>query len=150
VGFEDGDYPSTRATEIVGIECIDQRPANPDGVETGKWVGDGVCLFVAADGKTLTSENSTCPNSAAVWFELEGEELDINGIGGICVVDLRCLGTDLGISENDGYFPCITDKGVAEGWFTSKTSVHGNAAQILTGAGEVGKICQGMWTAAPE
>ena len=149
VGFEDGDYPSTRLTEVVGIECIDQPPPNTDGVEPGKWVEDGVCLFVGADGKTLTSESSTCTNSASVWLNITGNELDYNGVGGSCLLDVSCLG-EAPIAEKDGYFFCVAPNGLVEGWFTSKTSVHGNAIQIVTGAGQVGRICVATWTAAPE
>lgn len=149
-GFEDGDYPEVRLTEIVGVECIDQPPPNPEGVETGKWSSEeGVCLFVAPDGKTLTSENSTCPNSASVWLNIVGNELDYNGVSGDCLVDASCLG-EASISEEDGYFFCITPGGLVEGSFTSKTSVHGAAIQVVTGAGQVGRICTATWTASPE
>ena len=149
VGFEDGDYPTSRLTDIVGVECVDPPPSNTDGVETGKWVAEGVCLFVSEDGKHLNSENSTCPDGASVWLNIQGTELDINAVGGNCVFNASCLG-EWPIIEEDGYFVCMTPKGLVEGWFTSKTSVHGNAVQAVSAAGEVGKICSATWTASPE
>jgi len=150
VGFEDGDYPSTRATEIVGIECVDPPPPNSDGVEPGKWVAEGVCLFVAADGKTLTSENSTCPESAAVWLSIAGEEFDYDGLSGNCVFNASCLGPVSIIEDSGNEFACLSPKGTIAGKFESKTSVYGNGAQLITGAGEIGKICGAAWTATPE
>ena len=149
VGFEDGDYPTTRLTDIVGIECVDPPPSNSDGVETGKWVADGVCLFVGEDGKHLTPENSTCPDSDSMWLEIQATEVDINGLGGSCVFNASCMG-EWPINEENGHFVCVTPKGLIEGWFTSKTSVHGNAFQATAGGGQVGEMCNGTWTAAPE
>ena len=149
VEFEDGDYPTTRLTDIVGIECVDPPPSNSDGVETGKWVADGVCLFVGEDGKHLTPDNSTCPDSDSMWLDIQATEVDINGLGGSCVFNASCMG-EWPINEENGHFVCVTPKGLIEGWFTSKTSVHGSAFQATAGGGQVGEMCNGEWTAAPE
>jgi hypothetical protein len=149
VGLEDVDYPTVRLTGIVGVECVDAPPSNEDGVETGKWVADGVCLFIGEDGKRITPENSTCPDSDSMTLNIQATEFEYNGHGGSCILDASCL-REAAIVAETGYFFCINPKGLIEGWFTSKTSVHGNAFQATAGGGQVGKMCSGTWSAAPE
>jgi len=150
VGLEDGDYPLVRLTNIVGIECTDTQSPPSDGVTPGKWVAEGVCLFVSEDGRHLTSENSTCPNGAPMWLGITGTEIDVNAPGGSCLLETSCL-SDISIIEETGYFACLNPTGgVIEGWFTSEISAYGNAVLVTGASHEVGRICSAEWTAAPE
>ena len=79
VELEDLEYPAVRLTNVVGIECVDTSPPPPPtGLTAGKWVGDGVCINVAADGKSLTTVNSTCPDFASIWLAITGTQVDID------------------------------------------------------------------------
>jgi hypothetical protein len=149
VDLEDLEYPAVRLTNVVGIECVDTSPPPPPtGLTAGKWVGDGVCINVAADGKSLTTVNSTCPNLASIWLDITGTQVDINGEidPEVCKVDATCL-VDAPISADTGFFQCVTEHGLAEGWFNSATNAYGNGVQ--TGA-TLGSFCGATWTAAPE
>jgi len=148
VALEDIVYPAVRATNVVGIECVDASPP-PTGVTAGKWVGDGVCMNIAADGKSLTAENSTCPNGASIWLDITGTQVDINGEvdPALCKVDASCL-VDAPISVDTGFFQCVTERGLAEGWFNSATNAYGNGTQSTGTA--LGSFCGATWDAAPE
>jgi len=147
-GLEDLDSPNVRLTNVVGIECVD-KPPEISGVTPGEWEGDGVCLNVAADGKSLTAVDSPCPNGASIWLDITGTLVDLNGEidPELCKVDASCLG-DATISADTGFFQCVTERGVAEGWFTNETNAYGNGAQTIGTA--VGSTCVATWTAAPK
>ena len=147
VELEDLEYPAVRATNVVGIECVD-TPPEPTGVTAGVWEGDGVCLNVAADGKSLTAVDSPCPNGASIWLDITGTQVDINGEidPNLCKVDATCL-VDAPNSADTGFFQCVTERGLAEGWFNSATNAYGNGVQ--TGV-SLGSFCGATWTAAPE
>jgi hypothetical protein len=148
VGLEDIVYPTVRLTNVVGIECVDESPP-ATGITAGKWVEEGVCLNVAADGMSLTTENSTCPGGASIWLDITGVQVDIDGKidPAVCKVDASCV-VDAQISPDTGFFQCVTAQGTAEGYFNSATNAYGNGYQ--SSGIDLGSFCGAEWVAAPE
>lgn len=154
VELQDLEYPAVRLTNVVGIECVDEPPA-PAGITAGEWESageresDSVCLFVAEDGKSLTTVGSTCVNGYAGWLDIAGIKVTLDGSidPTPCVVDASCT-TDSTIDPETGFFQCVTDKGLIEGWFNSATNGYGNGVQTVGGG--LGNACLATWTAAPK
>lgn len=150
--LEDGDYGLVRLTDIVGIECSDAPPSTPEGVTPGEWhQGDSSspCMWVAEDGKFLTTVGSQCAGFA-FWFDNDsGTKVDSEGnvIPGACpVFDAEC-DSAVAISA-DGYFSCVTRQGgLVEGQFTSATHAYGTAYEPVRG--EDGAYCKNQWEMTP-
>ena len=149
--LEDGDYPTVRITNVVGIECTDPPPKPPEGegVTEGEW-GDGTttCMNIAPGGGSLTSIDSPCPEGASIYIDRTG--IFTNADGDIdlefCVTKIWCTG-NVSISS-EGTFNCTTgDSGLIEGFFTSKTDMWGYGHQSQKAEGGV---CSSEWNMEPK
>jgi hypothetical protein len=150
VELQDLEYPAVRLTNVVGIECVDESPA-PAGITAGEWEGEdgSACLYVAEDGKSLTTVGSTCVNGLSMWLDIVGIKVTLDGeidpAG--CKVDASCK-TDSTIDPETGFFQCVTELGLIEGWFNSATYGWGHATQTIGGG--LGNACVTEWEAAPK
>ncbi len=139
LGFGVGTIPQVRISKLVQVEC-DETSIDP-GVTPGRWKGSGICLFVSADGRTLTTKGSTCDNGVAADINANG----IQGNGNACLAEFECTG-DWAIVN--GAFSCYSGNRITTGVFdTSGNDVAGGLA--LTNEA-VGGNCIAAWEATPD
>lgn len=147
VELEDQNLSMIRLTYPIGVSCTNQ-PTDRPALTPGKWEGDGTCVFVAPDGKSITDVGSTCPDGnspAAFWLDQQGIEVDLgNNEIGVCVADVKCEGT--WPIDEDGIATCTSPLGsIGQIKFdTSQASVEG--VQGLIGPGST---CLAGSTAVP-
>jgi hypothetical protein len=105
-GLESGSYSLVRATDLVGIDCVEPPPPGPPPPETditpGLWTGEGVCFFVNAEGTKLV-ESDQCNAGNAFSANVEGIQIDADGRPDLedCIADVFCDGAwDIYIETN--------------------------------------------------
>ena len=149
VGFPSGSIALTRLTNVVNVNCV-EPPVDTTPVTPGKWVGPGVCLYVAEDGLSITSEGSTCSGGHAFKATLPG--IPVGG-GLDCTMSVICPDT-YAIYPTDNVepnpaFDCKDLAGIASGMFFEleggALSVNGSVYDRSDGNG-----CAGVWLANPE
>lgn len=136
-GFGSGAINLTRLTKLTQVRCTDAPPPVA-GLTPGRWTGSGVCLFVAQDGRSLTSENSTCDSGRSVDTDIENlrDEND-----GICDVEVETMAT---IAIVDGSFAYSQGGESIVGTFNSETTATGVAQEVES------TTCTGPWTVSPD
>jgi hypothetical protein len=135
--FGTGAITLTRLTNLEQVRCTEPPPVT--GPTSQRWSGPGVCFNVSADGRTLTSDGSTCDNGRAFDSDIDS----VNSVNGDpCDAEVQCQGV---IAIVDGSFSCTSTGEIAFGTFTSNTSASGAAQEAET----VG-VCLGEWTATPD
>jgi len=135
--FDNGGITLTRLTNLEQVRCTEPPPVT--GPTSQRWSGPGVCFNVSADGRTLTSEGSTCNNGRAFDSDIDS----VNSVTGVaCDAEVQCQGV---IAIVDGSFSCTSSGEIAVGTFTSNTSASGAAQEA-----ELSGVCLGQWTAAPD
>lgn len=144
VGMGDGSIDISRLTSIDMVTC--NEPPETEKLPPGKWEAPGVCLFVSLDGRTITSDGSTCPGGKAFTATFDGFDLD--GNPGSCSVNAECSGT-WAIRE-DGSFECGGVNGFAAGEFQITQEGQEFAADGVAGdrSGAAG-LCFAAWVATP-
>ena len=153
IGYGTGSIPLTRLTNVTQVNCTEPLPEF-DPVTPGKWVGPGVCLYVAEDGLSITSEGSTCSGGhafkATVPGTVVGNNLDCN-VSVICPDSYAIYPTDN--VEPRAAFDCTDIVGTASGIFfvqeggenDGQANVNGPVYDRSNGNG-----CLGLWLAVPE
>jgi hypothetical protein len=136
-GFGSGAINLTRLTNLTQVRCTDVPPPVA-GLTPGRWIGSGVCLFVAQDGRSLTSENSTCDSGRSVDTDIENL---VDDQGGSCDVEVETRAT---IAIIDGSFAYSQGGESIVGTFTSGTSATGIAQEVEN------TTCTGPWTVSPD
>ena len=143
IGFGSGSIALTRLTIVVNVNCV-EPPPETEAVTPGKYTGPGVCLYVADDGLSITSEGSTCPGGAAFKADLQGERL---GGSLACDVTVICPDTYAIYPTNaqtpQPAFDCVDIAGLASGAFY-EGGVNGPAFDRDNGEG-----CVAAWIATP-
>ena len=139
-GFGSGAIELTRLTSLTQVQCTDPGPPSGTGITPGRWTGTGVCFNISADGRTLTSDGSTCDEGNA--FDSDINSTDQNGA--LCDAEVECTGV---IAIVDNGFSCTNDHGkeIAVGSFVNGSSAAGSAQET-----ENTSICTANWTAAPD
>ena len=137
-GFGTGAIELTRLTSLTQVQCDDPPPPSGTGITPGRWTGPGVCFNVSQDGRTLTSEGSSCDNGRAFDSDIDST----NSNGQPCDAEVQCQGV---IAIVDGSFSCTSSGEIAVGSFLSDSSAAGAAQEI-----ETPEVCQAEWTASPE
>jgi len=149
IGFGSGSIALTRLTNVVAVNCV-EPPVETAPVKPGKWIGPGVCLYVAEDGLSITSEGSTCSGGHAFKATVPG--IPVGG-GLDCSVSVICPDT-YAIYPTDNVepnpaFDCKDLAGIASGMFFETEggapSVNGSVYDRSDGNG-----CAGVWLANPE
>jgi hypothetical protein len=146
LGFGSGSIQLTRLTNVTNVNCVEPPPAI--NVTPGKWVGPGVCFYVAEDGLSVTSSGSTCPGGRAFEADLTGEQLTGNLS---CAVTVDCSGTfaiSPGQSEEypEPYFDCGGITGLAAGTFIESDAAGGIGFDREDSSGG----CFAAWGATPD
>jgi hypothetical protein len=146
IGFGAGSIPLSRLTTVTNVNCME--PPLEINVTPGKWVGPGVCFYVAEDGLSVTSTGSTCPAGRAFSADLTGEQLTGNLA---CTVTVDCNGTfaiSPGQNEDfpEPYFDCGGVTGLAAGTFAQPDAAGGIGFDREDGSGG----CTAVWGATPE
>ena len=136
-GFGSGAINLTRLTNLTQVRCTNAPPP-VGGLTPGRWNGLGVCLFVAQDGRSLTSVNSTCDSGRSVDTDIENQTDDQ---GGNCDVEVETGAT---IAIIDGSFSYSQGGESIVGTFTSETSATGVAQEVES------TTCTGSWTVSPD
>ena len=139
-GFGSGGIDLSRLTSLEQVHCTDPPPPSGSGIAPGRWQSPGVCFYVAPDGRTLTSEGSTCGEGNAFDVDISG--LTENGF--TCNAEVECKGV---IAIVDGSFSCNGDEEgeIAAGSFWNPTNAAGSAVDA-----ESSGACLGNWTAVPD
>ena len=140
-GFGSGAIELTRLTNLTQVQCDDPPPPSGTGITPGRWIGEGVCFNVSADGRTVTVNDSLCDGGRSA-FDSDINSFDQNDQP--CDAEVECKGTYAII--NNG-FSCPSDgddPGIAVGSFVNGNSASG-AAQETEGQ----SICTANWTATP-
>ena len=140
-GFGTGAIELTRLTNLEQVQCNDPPPPSGSGITPGRWQGPQVCFFVAPDGRTLTSEGSTCDEGNA--FDSDIDSMLENGSP--CDAEVECRGV---IAIVDGSFSCTgnSDKGqITVGSFWNPTNATGTAQET-----ELPGVCTAKWNAVPD
>ena len=133
-GFGSGAINLTRLTSLTQVRCTNAPPP-VGGLTPGRWNGPGVCLFVAEDGRSLTSVNSTCDNGRSVDTDIENQVVDQ---GGNCDVEVETTAT---IAIIDGSFSYSQGGEAITGTFTSDIEATGIAQEVES------TTCTGRWSA---
>jgi len=136
-GFGSGAINLTRLTNLTQVRCTDAPPPVA-GLTPGRWIGSGVCLFVAQDGRSLTAKNSTCDSGRSVDTDIENL---VDDQGGLCDVEVETRAT---IAIVDGSFSFSANGESIVGTFTSETSANGMAQEVES------TTCTGPWTVSPD
>ena len=118
------------------------------GIAPGTWRGmDGnLCFHVAQDGSRLTGSGSSCIDSAAIDFNLEGSTFN----GSSCIISARGF-ADIPIINGHFFWQNPVPVGVVEnisGSFSSVLTANGTATSRILGAAQPG--CITGWSANPE
>jgi hypothetical protein len=140
-GFGTGGIDLSRLTNLEQVRCTEPPPPVGAGIAPGKWQGPQVCFFVAPDGRTLTSEGSTCEGGNAFVANIDSMLED----GGACVAEVECRGV---IAIVDGSFSCTGDSDenqIAVGSFWNPTNAAGTAQET-----ESSGVCTAQWKAVPQ
>lgn len=136
-GFGSGAINLVRLTNLTQVRCTDVEPPPGSGITPGRWSGNQVCFNVSQDGRTLTSEGSTCDNGRA--FD---SDIDSTNNGNPCDAEVQCQGV---IAIVDGSFSCTSSGEIAVGTFHSESSASGAAQETETSG-----VCTANWTATPD
>ena len=144
IGYGAGTIPLTRLTNVTQVNCV-EPPAEIPPVTPGMWTGPGVCMNVAADGLSVSSEGSTCPGGVAFRAEVQGDQL---GGGPACTVTVTCPDT-YAIFPTDTTVPqpafdCADLGGAAHGAF------HEGGVNGLVYDRDDSNGCVGFWIATPD
>jgi hypothetical protein len=141
-GFGSGAVDLIRLTNLTQVRCTDPvQPPSGSGITPGRWSGPQVCFYVAPDGRTLTSEGSTCDEGNAFDSDIDSTLEDNTP----CDAEVECRGV---IAIVDGSFSCTghNDKGqIAVGSFWNPTNAAGTAQET-----EVPSVCTAQWKATPD
>lgn len=139
-GFGTGAIELTRLTNLEQVQCNDPPPPSGTGITPGKWTGVGMCFYVSADGRTLTSEGSICDSGRA--FDSDINSTDQNG--SLCDAEVECDGV---IAIVDNGFSCTNKEGreIAVGSFINGSSAAGVAQET-----ENTSVCTANWSATPD
>ena len=143
-GFGSGAIELTRLTNLTQVQCSDPPPPSGTGITPGKWSGQDMCFFISPDGRTLTSEGSTCNGGKA--FDSDINSTDQNGA--LCDAEVECYGV-IAIVNNS--FSCTDKEGqaIAVGSWSNGSNAAG-AAQETEMNGDITSICTANWTATPD
>jgi hypothetical protein len=139
--FGSGGINLTRLTTLEQVRCTEPPPPSGTGIQPGRWQGPQVCFFVAPDGRTLTSEGSTCDEGNA--FDSDIDSTLENGLP--CDAEVECRGV---IAIVDGQFSCTGNsdkKQIAVGSFWNPTNAAGTAQET-----ELPGVCTAQWKALPQ
>ena len=139
-GYGTGGIDLSRLTSLEQVRCTDPPPPSGSGIAPGRWQGQGVCFNVAPDGRTLTSEGSTCDEGNAFDSDISG----LTETGFTCDAEVECKGV---IAIVDGSFSCNGDEEgeIAAGSFWNPTNAAGSALDA-----EDSGVCLGNWQAVPD
>jgi hypothetical protein len=140
IGFGTGSIDLVRLTSLTQVRCTEPPPSGT-GITPGRWQGPQVCFFVAPDGRTLTSEGSTCDEGNAFDSDIDS----MLESGGPCDAEVECRGV---IAIVDGSFSCTGNdaKGqIAVGSFWNPTNAAGTAQET-----ELPGVCTAQWKATPD
>ena len=140
-GYGTGGIDLTRLTNLEQVRCTEPPPPSGSGIAPGRWQGPQVCFYVAPDGRTLTSEGSTCDEGNA--FDSDIDSMLENGSP--CDAEVECRGV---IAIVDGSFSCTgnSDKGqITVGSFWNPTNATGTAQET-----ELPGVCTAKWNAVPD
>ena len=132
-GFGSGAIDLIRITNLTQVRCTNTPPP-VGGLTPGRWNGPGVCLFVAQDGRSLTSVNSTCDSGRSVDTDIENQTDDQ---GGNCDVEVETTAT---IAIIDGSFSYSQGGESIVGTFTSDIAATGVAQEVES------TTCTGSWS----
>jgi hypothetical protein len=122
IGFGSGAIDLTRITNVVGVNCV-EPPPETEPVIPGKYTGNGVCLYVAEDGLSITSKGSTCPDGHAFTAGIDGEQVGTADLP--CRAEVICPDTyaiyPTPTANPQPAFQCTDLAGFAYGEFSGDT-----------------------------
>jgi hypothetical protein len=132
--FGSGAINLIRLTSLTQVQCDETPPII--NLRPGRWDGDGICFWVAEDGRTITPEGSLCDSGRSV-------DVDINGLNendAPCEAEVK---SEVVIVIIDGSFAYSRDGESITGTFTSADSAAGLAQEIDS------TTCTAAWRAFP-
>jgi len=144
VELEDQTLSMIRLTQPIGVTCTNPPADNP-ALTPGAWEGNGVCIFVAPDGKSITDVDSTCPNGGAFWMDQQGIELNVDDHEiGTCVADVTCESE--WIINDNGHVNCVNERGAVGHieFETSQAAMEGIQGLIGVGADPTACLASGV------